>query len=102
MSAETNQPPDASAEARASLLNSGEQMRWLVDRLAGGWLRLDVSLHARDVDSRWTAITGQPVADAHGLGWIEVIDTSARLDFLDAVRGAFEAHARAAERRIKG
>ena len=89
MSAETNQPPDDSGEPRATFLRSGEQLHWVVDRLAGGWLRLDATLHARDVDTRWAAITGQPIADAHGHGWIDVIDTSARLDFLDALRSAF-------------
>lgn len=89
MSAETNHPPDDSSEPRASFLRSDEQLHWAVDRLAGGWLRLDPTLHVRDIDARWTALTGQPVADAHGLGWIDVIDPSARLDFLDALRGAF-------------
>jgi diguanylate cyclase (GGDEF)-like protein/PAS domain S-box-containing protein len=89
MSAETNQPPDESDVPRASFLRRGDQLHWVVDRLAGGWMRLDTTLHARDVDARWTAITGQPIVDAHGHGWIDVIDSSARLDFLDALRAAF-------------
>src|SRR4051794_9461109 len=89
MSAEPNQPTDLSNEPRANFLRSGDQLHWVVDRLAGGWLRLDSTLQARDVDARWSAVTGQPVADAHGHGWIDVIDASARLDFLDALRAAF-------------
>lgn len=89
MSAETNQPPDASVQKRASVLSHGEQLQWVVDRISGGWLRLDANLHARDIDARWTAITGQSVADAHGHGWIDAIDPSARLAFLDAVRSGF-------------
>ena len=89
MSAETNQPLDAGALPHASLISAGEQLHWVVDRIAGGWLRIDATLHARDVDARWTTVTGQPVADALGHGWIDVIDASARLDFLDALRSAF-------------
>ncbi|TML19262.1 MAG: EAL domain-containing protein [Actinobacteria bacterium] len=89
MSAETTQPNDASALARASVLSRAEQLHWVVDRIAGGWLNVDANLHVHDIDARWTSITGQSVADAHGHGWIDVIDPSARLDFLDALRSAF-------------
>src|SRR5438874_3401258 len=89
MSAETTQPHDASALARASVLSRAEQLHWVVDRIAGGWLNVDANLHVHDIDARWTSITGQSVADAHGHGWIDVIDPSARLDFLDALRSAF-------------
>jgi diguanylate cyclase (GGDEF)-like protein/PAS domain S-box-containing protein len=88
MSAETNQPNQSAAPPEPAL-TSGEQQRWIVDRIGGAWLRLDAQLHARDVDARWTAITGQTVADAHGHGWLDVIDASARIDFLDALRAAF-------------
>jgi diguanylate cyclase (GGDEF)-like protein/PAS domain S-box-containing protein len=88
MSAETEQP-NSSAAPREPLSTQREQQQWIVDRIGGAWLRLDADLHARAVDTRWTAITGQSVADAHGLGWIDVIDASARLDFLDALRGGF-------------
>ena len=89
MSAETTQPENNSSNQRAALPSRADQLHWVVDRIAGGWLRLDADLRARDVDDKWAAITGQSVADAHGHGWIDVIDPSARLDFLDAVRGAF-------------
>ena len=89
MSAETNQPNSSAAPRDDYALSRDAQVQWVVDRLSGSWLRLDAELQARDVDHRWTAITGQPAADAHGHGWIEMIDTSARIDFLDALRGAF-------------
>jgi diguanylate cyclase (GGDEF)-like protein/PAS domain S-box-containing protein len=88
MSAETDQP-NSSAAPHDPLHTRGEQQQWIVDRIGGAWLRLDADLHAREVDARWTTITGQTVADAHGHGWIDVVDASARVDFLDALRGAF-------------
>ena len=89
MSAETTQPEDPDNAQRVSTISRAEQLRWVIDRMAGGWLSLDANLHLRDVDAHWTTITGQSVSDAHGHGWIDVIDPSARLDFLDALRGAF-------------
>ena len=92
-SAAAGAPPASPSPNLISLASAGlpddPRVCWIVERLAAGWLRLDPELAVRDIDSRWQVITGQPVDTAHGHGWIEAIDTSARIDFLDALRGGF-------------
>ncbi|MGI9605062.1 MAG: EAL domain-containing protein, partial [Acidimicrobiales bacterium] len=62
-------------------------IRALIDRSPTGMARL-VGTSMTDVNSRWTEITGQAIAEASGVGWLDQIDEDGRDDFLVAVESA--------------
>ncbi len=62
----------------------------IIDRSPSGMARIDASLNCRYVNSRWTEITGQPVAGAFGLGWLDMVDLEGRTEFVSSLRESLE------------
>jgi diguanylate cyclase (GGDEF)-like protein/PAS domain S-box-containing protein len=60
----------------------------LMERAGAGIARIEPDLSMRSCNPRWTEITGQPRAEALGLGWLHHIDLDGRDEFLDALRDA--------------
>jgi len=65
--------------------DQARQIRDLIARSPRGMARLVGSTTLTDVNSQWTEITGQPVAEASGEGWLERVDEDGREEFLDAL-----------------
>jgi len=65
--------------------DQARQIRDLIARSPRGMARLVGSTTMTDVNAHWTDITGQPVAEASGEGWLERIDEDGRDEFLDAL-----------------
>lgn len=69
----------------------------LVEQAGTGIARIEPDLTMTFANRGWVDLTGQPLVDAAGHGWLQVIDDSGRAEFLDALRGAI-----AAAERLRG
>lgn len=61
------------------------QVTALIARSPSGMAQLAPDLTMVDVNDRWAEITGQPTAEALGLGWLSRVDEDGRADFIDAL-----------------
>ena len=64
------------------------QLKELISKSPTGLARLTSDKSMVDVNDRWTDITGQPIEDAAGLGWLEQVDIDGRSDFVAALGDA--------------
>lgn len=62
----------------------------IIDQSPSGMARIDAALNCRYVNSRWTEITGQPIAGAYGLGWLDMVDVEGRAEFVSSLRESLE------------
>ena len=71
--------------------DQARQISSLIARSPQGMARLISGTSMANVNAQWTEITGQPIAEANGGGWIERIDLDGRSDFLAALTEAVQA-----------
>ncbi len=75
----------STAKAQARQIGS------LIARSPQGMARLVDDLSMTNMNSRWTEITGQTIADATGRGWLDRVDVDGRDDFVTALTEALDA-----------
>ena len=68
--------------------DQARQISTLIARSPQGMARLVDHTAMTNVNNRWTEITGQPIAEASGQGWLERIDIDGRSDFVSALTDA--------------
>ncbi len=65
--------------------DQARQISALIARSPQGMARLVDHTTMTNVNNRWTEITGQPIAEASGQGWLDRIDIDGRSDFVSAL-----------------
>lgn len=67
------------------------QISSLIARSPQGMARLVGGLAMTNMNARWTEITGQPITEANGQGWLSRVDEDGRDDFVAALQEAITA-----------
>lgn len=80
--------------------DQARQISSLIARSPQGMARLVDGTSMTNINNRWTEITGQPVTEASGQGWLERVDADGRDDFLAALEDAVE-HKRGLKGRLR-
>ena len=62
----------------------------LIDAAPTAMAHLSKEALALHLNSQWSFITGQPLSDAKGLGWLEMIDVESRNSFLEDLRNSLD------------